>query len=69
MATTDKRGKRVGGADSRVSESAKAEMPAYGFDGMTVGEILDLKRERERNKRSEEASNGKGRLDTTHNKH
>lgn len=69
MATTDQRGRRKGAADTRVSESAKADMPAYGFDGMTVGEILDLKRERERNKRSEEASNGKGRLDTTHNKY
>ena len=69
MATTDQRGRRKGAADTRVSESAKADMPAYGFDGMTVGEILDLKKERERNKRSEEASNGKGRLDTTHNKH
>lgn len=46
MAIIDERGRRRGGADSRVSERAKAEMPAYGFDGMTVGEISDLRKER-----------------------
>ena len=45
MATTDERGRRKGNY-SRVSEAAKAEMPAYGFDGLTVVEISQLRRER-----------------------
>lgn len=54
MATTDKRGKRIAGADERVSEDAKASLPAYGFEGMTAGEISDLRDER---KAREKASN------------
>lgn len=67
MATTDKRGRRVAGADTRVSEEAKASLPAYGFEGMTIGEISDLKREKlqaERDKRNSDAAEGKTRLTT-----
>lgn len=72
MAITDERGRRKGGADSRVSESAKAEMPAYGFEGMTMGEISDLRKEkmaRERQKKNEDAANGKTRLTTDDKKY
>lgn len=61
MTTTDVRGRRKGGADPRVSEEAKADMPAYGFDGMTVGEIVDLKKERILRK-AEDAQTGNGRM-------
>ena len=65
MTITDKRGRRKGGADPRVSEAAKADMPAYGFDGMTVGEIMDLRKERlkrEREEKNQKAAEGKTRL-------
>ena len=72
MAITDQRGRRKGGADSRVSEAAKPEMPAYGFEGMTFGEISDLRKERmtnERQKKNEDAANGKTRLTTDDKKY
>lgn len=44
----DASGRRKANTDIRVSEEAKAEMPAYGFDGLTIGEIQDLKKEKDR---------------------
>jgi hypothetical protein len=65
MATVDARGRRKGNSDPRVSEAAKAEMPAYGFEGLTVGEIDMLRRER----LNREAAEGKKRLTTDDKKY
>jgi len=35
----DAKGKRTTQSDSRVSDSAKADLPAYGFNNMTIGQI------------------------------
>ena len=64
MAITDKRGRRKANTDTRVTEAAKAEMPAYGFDGLTVGEISSLKRERDRTKDHRAWAEGKTRKGT-----
>lgn len=65
MALTDERGRRKGNADPRVSERAKAEMPAYGYAGLTVDEISQLRRER----LQREAADGKKRLTTDDKKY
>jgi hypothetical protein len=46
--TVDESGRRHANTDQRVSESAKAEMPAYGFDGLNVNDIEQLRREKAR---------------------
>lgn len=65
MPMTDARGRRKGNTDPRVSEKAKAEMPAYGFEGLTIGEIQQLRRER----LNREAAEGKTRLTTQDKKY
>ena len=65
MAITDARGKRKGNSDPRVSEAAKAEMPAYGYEGLTIGEIDMLRRER----LNREAAEGKKKLTTQDKKY
>lgn len=49
---TDSRGRRTTQSDSRVGEGAKAELPAYGFNNMTLGDIMDERKrvDQERNK-------------------
>jgi hypothetical protein len=59
---TDEGGRRTAQSDSRVSEAAKAELPAYGFEGMTIGDIMDERKriERERKGRMESAGYADG---------
>jgi hypothetical protein len=40
----DERGKRTTQSDSRVSDKVKAELPAYGFNNMTIGQISSEKK-------------------------
>ena len=44
----DARGKRTTATDPRTSIGAKAEQPAYGFDGLTVEQIGELSAEQKR---------------------
>jgi hypothetical protein len=46
--TVDESGRRHANTDQRVPESAKADMPAYGYDGLTVGDIEQLRKEKAR---------------------
>lgn len=59
---TDARGRRTTQSDSRVSEGAKAELPAYGFEGMTVGDIMSERKRinQERKGRMEAQNYAKG---------
>lgn len=41
----DARGRRTTSTDTRVSDQARAEEPAYGFNGLTIGEITALAKE------------------------
>ena len=58
----DTRGRRTTQSDSRVSEAVKADLPAYGFNGMTFGDITSEKKRvgREREGREEAAGYAKG---------
>lgn len=59
---TDARGRRTTQSDSRVSEGTKAELPAYGFKDMTLGDIASERKrvKQEREGRKEAAGYAKG---------
>lgn len=59
---TDARGRRTTQSDSRVSDGAKAELPAYGFKDMTVGDVASERKrvKKEREGRKEAAGYAKG---------
>ena len=58
----DARGRRTTQSDSRVSDAAKAELPAYGWEGMTVGDIYEAsdRYKQERKGRKEAVGYAKG---------
>ena len=54
----DTRGRRTTQSDSRVSEAVKADLPAYGFNGMTFGDITSEKKRVERERAGREKAVG-----------
>lgn len=65
MPIVDGRGRRKANTDSRVSEETKANLPAYGFDGLTIGEIMQLRSE----KKDRDAAEGKRKMTTDDKKY
>jgi hypothetical protein len=51
----DARGKRTTQSDSRVSEKAKADLPAYGFNNMTVGQIKSERKRVDKERRPQQS--------------